>query len=157
MHSGQSGNLQGKSQHPGAQLGIDNQFQTSSANVQMPQAQSSNVQMPMLTNQTQSPNVQMPMPTNQAQSPNVQMPTSTNQAQSKNIQQAQSGNQTTDRNLIGVKELDYLKDFMSWELLAMKKCNEAAQGVMDPQIARTIRDMGWRHQQHYTAILNHLH
>ncbi|MBC8081187.1 MAG: hypothetical protein H7X86_12645 [Gorillibacterium sp.] len=65
-------------------------------------------------------------------------------------------NLTTDRSLIGTKELNYLTDFMSWELLAMKKCNEAATGVMDKNIANTIQEAGRRHQAHYNAILQHL-
>ncbi|WP_238322714.1 hypothetical protein [Gorillibacterium massiliense] len=76
-----------------------------------------------------------------------------NQAQ---MGQAQQANQTTNRNLIAEKELLYLQDFLSWELLAMKKCNEAAQGVMDTKIAGVIRDMGSRHQQHYQELLNQL-
>ena len=63
---------------------------------------------------------------------------------------------TTDRSLIAAKELSYLTDFMSWELLAMKKCKEAAAGVMDKQLAAPIEEAGRRHEQHYNAILQHL-
>jgi hypothetical protein len=75
-------------------------------------------------------------------------------------QQMNSGgsqeNLTTDRSLIAAKELSYLTDFMSWELLAVKKCKEAAEGLMDQQLASQIEEAGRRHQQHYDAILQHL-
>ena len=70
--------------------------------------------------------------------------------------QTQQQMQTANRQLIAEKELLYVQDFLSWELLAMKKCNEAAQGVMDPQIAGVIRDMGKKHQQHYQELLGQL-
>lgn len=68
-----------------------------------------------------------------------------------------NANQTTsNRNMLTDKELNYMKDMMSWELLAMKKCNEAAQGCMDQNIANIIRETGRRHEQHYDAVLNFL-
>lgn len=64
--------------------------------------------------------------------------------------------QTQDRSLIADKELHYLKDYLSWELLAMKKCSDTANQVQDPQIAGLIRQIGRKHQEHYNTILNHL-
>lgn len=63
---------------------------------------------------------------------------------------------TQDRNMLTDKELHYLKDFLSWELLAMKKCNEAANQCTDPQIQTLIRQTGQKHQQHYEMFLQHL-
>lgn len=72
-------------------------------------------------------------------------------------QQQANTNMTADRNLLAEKELLYVKDFLSWELLAMKKCNEAAASTQDQQIKQLINETGKKHQQHYEALLNHLH
>jgi len=68
----------------------------------------------------------------------------------------QTTNMTADRNLLSEKELHYIKDYLSWELLAMKKCNEAANLCADAQLQQIIRDTGKKHQQHYETILTHL-
>lgn len=64
--------------------------------------------------------------------------------------------QTHDRSLIADKELHYIKDYLSWELLAMKKCSDTANQVQDPQMAGLIRQIGQKHQEHYNTILNQL-
>jgi transcriptional regulator CtsR len=64
---------------------------------------------------------------------------------------------TTDRQLITDKELNYIKDFLSWELLAMKKCSDAAKLCMDSNIQSLIRQTGEKHKQHYQTILAQLH
>jgi hypothetical protein len=64
---------------------------------------------------------------------------------------------TTDRQLITDKELHYVKDFLSWELLAMKKCNDAANQCTDSAIQDLIRQTGKGHKQHYQTILAQLH
>jgi hypothetical protein len=69
---------------------------------------------------------------------------------------ATNANMTPNRNLMTDKELNYLKDFLSWELLAMKKCNEAAINCTDPQIQNLLKQTGQKHQQHYNALLSHL-
>jgi len=58
--------------------------------------------------------------------------------------------------LLTDKELHYIKDFLSWELLAMKKCYDAAQTCINPQIQNAIRQTGLKHQQHYEALLSEL-
>lgn len=63
---------------------------------------------------------------------------------------------TQDRSLIGEKELLYLKDFLSWELLAMKKCGETVSQMQDPQLAQLVRQIGQKHQNHYNTILAQL-
>jgi hypothetical protein len=64
---------------------------------------------------------------------------------------------TTDRQVITDKELHYIKDFLSWELLAMKKCNDAANLCTDSAIQGLIRQTGEKHKQHYQTILTQLH
>lgn len=64
---------------------------------------------------------------------------------------------TTDRSIITDKELNYLKDFLSWELLAMKKCFRAAQGCTDTEIKQALQKIGQSHQQHYEQLLAQLH
>jgi len=72
--------------------------------------------------------------------------------------QAQSQTQTTsDRNVLTDKELSYVKDFLSWELLAMKKCNDTANRCTDPQIQSLIKQTGQKHLEHYNSLLSLLH
>jgi hypothetical protein len=71
--------------------------------------------------------------------------------------QNQQSMSTTNRNVLTEKELSYVKDYLSWELLAMKKCNEAANRCQDAQLKQQIQAVGRTHQQHYDTILSHLH
>lgn len=64
---------------------------------------------------------------------------------------------TADRSLLSDKELHYLKDFMSWELLAMKKCADLANRCQDPEIQSLMRETGKKHLSHYQQLLGHLH
>ncbi|MDR6226237.1 hypothetical protein [Desmospora profundinema] len=57
---------------------------------------------------------------------------------------------------LSTKDLNYLKDELSWELLAFKKCHHYAQESQDPQIKQLIDQVGRMHQQHYQQILTHL-
>jgi hypothetical protein len=54
---------------------------------------------------------------------------------------------------ISTKDLHYLTDEMSWQLLAMKKCHHFAQEVQNPQIKSAIDRIGQMHQQHYEELL----
>jgi hypothetical protein len=69
-----------------------------------------------------------------------------------------SGNTTTtaNRDQITEKELLYLTDFLSWELLAIKKSNDLALQCQDQEIAGMIKQTGQKHQQHYNTILSYL-
>lgn len=69
---------------------------------------------------------------------------------------SQNQNTTADRSLMTEKELNYVKDFLSWELLAMKKCNASSQRCTDPEIQQVMQKIGVRHQQHYDQLLTHL-
>lgn len=58
--------------------------------------------------------------------------------------------------VITVKDHSYLKDQLSWLLLAMKKCRHFAQECSDPEIAQAIDRAGQMHQRHYMMLLKHL-
>jgi hypothetical protein len=68
----------------------------------------------------------------------------------------QNNNTTTDRNQLTDKELHYLKDFLSWELLAMKKYNHAATACIDINIQNKLKEVGLKHKQHYESLLSQL-
>lgn len=57
---------------------------------------------------------------------------------------------------ISSKDLQYLSDEMSWELIAFKKCHHFAGEIQDPQIKAAIDKIGAMHQQHYQALLQTL-
>lgn len=54
------------------------------------------------------------------------------------------------------KDLSYLSDEMSWELIAMKKYHHFAQEVQDPELKTAINKLGAMHQNHYQALLQYL-
>lgn len=56
-------------------------------------------------------------------------------------------------NVITTKDLMYLKDAMSWELLATKKCSHYASLCQDPEIKQQINEVGQMHQRHYNQLL----
>jgi hypothetical protein len=58
--------------------------------------------------------------------------------------------------VITTKDFLYLKDQLSWELLAMKKCHHFAQECSDPQIRQVIDTAGQMHQRHYQLLLKHM-
>ncbi|MFK7696179.1 hypothetical protein [Paenibacillus sp. HJGM_3] len=70
--------------------------------------------------------------------------------------QQNMANTTPNRNMLTDKELNYVKDFLSWELLAVKKCEDAANACTDVQIQNKLRQCGQKHVQHYNQLLTHL-
>ena len=58
--------------------------------------------------------------------------------------------------VITTKDHLYLKDQMSWELIAMKKCQHFAKECQDPEIRQAIDKAGQMHQRHYNMLLKHL-
>jgi hypothetical protein len=58
--------------------------------------------------------------------------------------------------VITTKDCLYLKDQLSWELIAMKKCHHTALECQDPEIAQAIDRAGQMHQRHYQLLLKHL-
>jgi rubrerythrin len=57
---------------------------------------------------------------------------------------------------ITTKDLLYIKDVLSWELLAFKKFHHLAQQVTNPQIKQALEKAGQMHQNHYQRLLPHL-
>lgn len=55
--------------------------------------------------------------------------------------------------VITSKDILYLKDALSWQLLAMKKCAHFAQESTDPEIKRLMDETGRMHQAHYQQLL----
>ncbi|GAA4713425.1 ferritin-like domain-containing protein [Brevibacillus fulvus] len=58
--------------------------------------------------------------------------------------------------VITTKDIAYLKDALSWELLAFKKFHFYAQQVQDPEISQILEKTGQMHQQHFQRLLPHL-
>ncbi|MDP4103646.1 MAG: ferritin-like domain-containing protein [Bacillota bacterium] len=76
--------------------------------------------------------------------------------------QMQSQSQTNQPQIpnppraITTKDLLYIKDVLSWELLAFKKFHHLAQQVTNPQIKQALEKAGQMHQNHYQRLLPHL-
>lgn len=58
--------------------------------------------------------------------------------------------------VITTKDHLYLKDQLSWELIAMKKCRHMASECSDQEISQAIDQAGQMHQRHYELLLKHL-
>lgn len=58
--------------------------------------------------------------------------------------------------VITTKDLLYIKDALSWELIAFKKFHYYAQQTADPQIKQALDKAGQMHQRHYQKLLSHL-
>lgn len=72
-----------------------------------------------------------------------------------NTQQA-VGQQVMVPQIISSKDIQYLKDQMSWLLLASKKCAHFAKESQDPEVRQAIEQIGQLHQRHYTQLMGHL-
>jgi hypothetical protein len=59
-------------------------------------------------------------------------------------------------NVITTKDLSYLKDALSWELLAMKKCHHFASHCTDQEIQNQLNGVGQMHQKHYDRLLQYV-
>lgn len=57
---------------------------------------------------------------------------------------------------LSTKDFNYLKDHMSWELLAAKKCAHFAGECQDPQIAQLINQVGQMHERHFNTLLQYV-
>lgn len=74
-------------------------------------------------------------------------------------EQAQLGSQTVGvmnkpPAVVTDKDLSYLKDALSWELLAMKKCHHDAGLCRDQEIGAFLGRVAQMHQDHYLRLLN---
>ncbi len=54
------------------------------------------------------------------------------------------------------KELDYVKDYLSWELYMAKLCHQHAEQMSDEGFSRIIDDAGRIHQQNFNDFYNYL-
>ncbi|MCK9221219.1 MAG: hypothetical protein M0Q40_01110 [Limnochordia bacterium] len=54
------------------------------------------------------------------------------------------------------KDLTYIEDAMSWELLAMKKCRHYASMCQDTEVRNFLDEAGRMHQGHYIKLHQHL-
>lgn len=57
---------------------------------------------------------------------------------------------------LSTKDLLYLKDALSWELLAFKKFHFFAQQVSNSEIKQALEKAGKMHQDHFQKLLAHL-
>ncbi|WP_369681839.1 hypothetical protein [Alicyclobacillus macrosporangiidus] len=85
------------------------------------------------------------------------------QAQAQQAQQTafqpgqQAGPQmTTPPQVITTKDASYIKDQLSWLLVAAKKCAHYAKECSDASVASAIQRIGQMHQRHYQLLLGHL-
>lgn len=69
--------------------------------------------------------------------------------------QAQQAIMTTPPTVMTTKDTAYVKDQMSWLLVAMKKCSHYAQECTDPQVKQLIERAGQMHQRQYNLLLQH--
>ncbi len=56
---------------------------------------------------------------------------------------------------ISTKEINYLKDHLSWELLAAKKCFHHANELQDTNFKEIFHTAGRVHQENYVNLLNY--
>lgn len=76
--------------------------------------------------------------------------------QQQNQQQGQQPLMMQPPDVITSKDLLYLKDQLSWQLNAMKKCAHYAQECQDQRVKQAIEKAGQMHQRHYEKLLPHL-
>lgn len=71
-------------------------------------------------------------------------------------QETTQGRVNEPPKIITKKDLLYLQDALSWELLACKKANHFAEECQDPKLKKCLVEIGKRHQQNYQVLLNHV-
>ena len=57
---------------------------------------------------------------------------------------------------LSTKELHYINDILSWELLATKKCFQYGHQESNPAHRQLFFDAAGVHQQNYTNMLNYM-
>jgi hypothetical protein len=57
---------------------------------------------------------------------------------------------------ITTKDLLYIKDVLSWELMAFKKFHFFAQQVSSPELKQVLEKIANMHQNHFQRLLPHL-
>ncbi|KYD08853.1 hypothetical protein MXL46_06550 [Heyndrickxia sporothermodurans] len=71
-------------------------------------------------------------------------------------QQNQQVSMPQPPDILSTKDLSYIDDMLSWNLLAMKKAHFAAMHCQDASVKNALEKCGQMHQNHYNKILNHL-
>lgn len=61
-----------------------------------------------------------------------------------------------DMKNISVKELNYINDMLSWELLSAKKCFQYGHQESNPAHQQVFFDTARTHQQNYVSLLSYL-
>lgn len=57
---------------------------------------------------------------------------------------------------LSTKEVNYLKDHLSWELAAAKRCYNSAQQSQDQKLSKLMDDIGRVHQENFVDLLNYV-
>ena len=57
---------------------------------------------------------------------------------------------------LSTKEVNYIRDLLSWELLAVKKCNQYAAQETNPTHKKTFEDATCMHKQNYNNLLGYV-
>lgn len=57
---------------------------------------------------------------------------------------------------LSTKEVNYLKDLLSWELLLTKKCFQYSNQETNPDYQKVFFNTGTIHQQNYLSLLNYV-
>ena len=57
---------------------------------------------------------------------------------------------------LSTKEVNYLKDHLSWELAMVKKCYNSAQEAQDQKQSQLLDSMGQVHQENFVDLLNYV-
>lgn len=76
------------------------------------------------------------------------------------MQQQQQGSttqtiMTQPPRVITSKDLHYLSDHMTWQLVALKKCYHYAKECMDQDAINLLNQAGQMHLRHYQMLLKH--
>jgi hypothetical protein len=58
--------------------------------------------------------------------------------------------------VLTTKDMSYITDMLSWNLLAMKKSHYFAQQCQDQEIRQAIESACSMHQRHYEKLLQHM-
>jgi len=73
-----------------------------------------------------------------------------------NNQQQQQPIMMTPPEVVTTKDILYLKDAMSWTLLAAKKCAHFSGEIQCNQSKQLVDQIGQMHQRHYNMLLKRL-
>ncbi|HHY19980.1 MAG TPA: hypothetical protein GX522_08785 [Firmicutes bacterium] len=57
---------------------------------------------------------------------------------------------------LSTKELNFIKDGLSWEMLMVKKYTDHAQGCQDPELKSVFDGLARMHQSRYDHLFGHI-